>query len=152
MQRRDFLFGTAGFVVGTVFVFGTAATMYQARKARRAAAASAGPRRVQGGMDDWVLTDADRSEIAARNAMSESQSLELLDNIDIPGAGDMRSERVANVDECIASCEGDDSCNAFTFARMSHPNAGKRHMCWIKSDRNPERLVSDVHYISGRRP
>ena len=150
MRLRDFLFGTIGFGVGSALYMGTAEHFLQARRSRMTVFPT---RRVEGGgMDDWVLTNADRSEIAARNAMSESQSLELLDNIDIPGAGDMRSERVANVDECIASCEGDDSCNAFTFARMSHPNAGKRHMCWIKSDRNPERLVSDVHYISGRRP
>ena len=143
----DFPVGTVSFCIGGALTAATGLGYYYLQQERQAV-----PSQVrESGGEEWVLTEADYQEMAVRNALPKSQTLELLDNVDIPGAGDLRAEKVSGISECVASCEADEDCNAFTFARMSHPLKDKRHMCWIKSERNPERLVSDFYYISGRK-
>ncbi len=149
MNRRDVLFGALGFAVGGALAAGTGlGYMFY----RRATLAKAKGRRtvVSDSLDDWVLTDADRTALA--HSADQAGPLMMLNNVDLPGAGDIRSAQVTDVAECAALCEADANCNAFTFARPSHPKVEKRNKCWIKSDQTPPKKVVDIHYISGLRP
>lgn len=150
MSRRDLLVGALGFGVGGVLATATGLGYYFHRRAARSNAQRPTVP-VSTGIDDWVLTEADRREAANRDDMPDNAVLDLLDNVDISGGGDIRDLRVNEVGECISACENDKQCNAFTFARLSHPITEKRHMCWIKSDRDPPTRILDVHYISGLR-
>jgi len=158
LKRRGFLFGSIGFVAGGALATATGLGAYYYRRRQRRLNAGAAPAinwnngSAGLGLDDWVLTEEDLDMLAELEAVPTSEKLELLDDVDIPGAGDYRSERVSGIDQCVSMCENDGECNAFTFARLSHPLEDKRHMCWLKRDRNPETLVSDIFYISGRRP
>lgn len=155
LERRELLIAGLGFGVGGALATTTGLGYYYVRRARRLA--NAPVRQVMRvpsdtSVENWVLTDDDRQVLEQSDGLPESQTLEILDNVDIPGSGDLRAEDVSSVSQCIAACEADDQCNAFTFARMSHPLAEKRHKCWLKSQKNPERRIIDVNYISGLKP
>jgi hypothetical protein len=151
LQRRSFLFGAVGFSVGAAWVM-AADDWTGALSVRQTGPAQPRPMGSMDGLQDWVLTDGDLSALAELDGLPRSEALRIMDNVDIPGAGDYRAESVSSVDACVAACEEDGFCNAFTFARMTHPSAEKRHMCWLKSEPNPERFIDDVHYVSGIRP
>ena len=150
INRRDFLFGTLGVALGGAVASTTGMGVYYWRRAREGYVAFESAR--VPGIEQWILNQADHDDLARRTAAPESQHIEILDDVDIPGAGDFRDLQVSGVDDCLTACANDDQCNAFTFARLSHPVDHKRHMCWLKSERNPERLVASPHYVSGRRP
>ena len=152
LQRRGFLLGSIGFVAGGSLATVTGLGAYYYRRRNAGARLAINRNDLAASLDDWILTEEDMEILADLEAIPTSETLEILDDVDIPGAGDYRSERVSGIDQCVSMCEDDDNCDAFTFARLSHPLENKRHMCWLKGDRNPETLLSDIFYISGRRP
>ena len=155
LRRRELLVAGVGFGVGGALATATGLGAYYVRRSRRLAKPSVRQVRRKpsdSALDNWVLTDADRQTLVESDGLPQSQTLEILDNVDIPGAGDLRAEDVSSVSQCVAACEADDQCNAFTFARLSHPIDNKRHKCWLKSEKNPQRRVTDINYISGLKP
>ena len=101
--------------------------------------------------EGWLLTQEDLDALAEADRVVESTKLDILDNTDIPGSGDYSSTRVRNLGECVAACEEDSNCKAFTYARSTHAQPAKRQMCWLKEDA-PERIVVESPtYVSGRR-
>ncbi|MEO0946080.1 MAG: PAN domain-containing protein [Pseudomonadota bacterium] len=150
MNRRELIIAALGLGIGGSLATGTGLGYYYYRRSQRQVNVRQVRRKASdSAVDNWLLTDADHAALAERNDLPSSDAIQILENVDIPGAGDLRSERVANVSECVAACEADDQCNAFTFARISHPETEKRHMCWIKGQENPERQLMNIHYISG---
>lgn len=148
--RRAFLFGFASFGVGAAAMMATDFALNASAKERTVTPPQ--PRYFDDtGVRDWVLTDGDFDVLATQDGLPRSSTLSLMDNADIPGGGDFREARMSNVTECVTACEEDEACNAFTYARLSHPRADKRNMCWLKSEGDAERAVDSIHYISGVR-
>jgi hypothetical protein len=147
-SRRNFLFGVVGFGLGGALATATGLGVYYYRRSRRQVPWIV---RDSASLEEWVLTESDFNALAELDGVPGSEALQIMDNVDIPASGDFRAERVSSARECVAACEADEQCNAFTFARLSHPQEHKRHMCWLKENGKPDRLVDDVHYISGLR-
>ena len=145
LSRRRFLAALGGFVAGGALPTSAGLGYYYGRRRRTRAVKVKLTRE-----DNWILTEADREAIAAGDKLVNSDMLEILDNIDIPGGGDYRSTRVSGLGDCVEACEADTQCKAFTFARSNHPLPRKRQMCWLKAE-TPNRTVSSISYVSGRR-
>ena len=105
--------------------------------------------RVQSSFDDgWLLTEEDRAEYAAGDELVQSRVLDLRDGVDIPG-GDARAFRASGLQDCVDACASDSSCEAFTFAKSTHPSARKRRMCWIKNGDTKTPVTGVDIYVSG---
>ena len=143
-NRRQFLFGSAGFIVGSSL------TAYLLRKRRR----KSRPVKPQlaTNVDDWVLTPEDLNALGYDSGVPRDTSMKILDGTDFMGGGDFEAKRVQNAAECAAACEATDQCNAFTYAKVNHPLSEKKQMCWLKSEESPENVVRDAFYISGLKP
>lgn len=151
LSRRSILAGLGGFMVGGALATATGLGLYRYRQQNRARNTQRRIRSVR--QDNWILTEADRAGIAEGDKLVSSDQLEILDNIDIPGSGDYSATRVTGLGDCVAACEADTDCEAFTFARSNHALPRKRQMCWLKGDApDAEIFVSDKTYVSGRRP
>lgn len=152
LSRRGLLAGLGGFMVGGAVATATGLGLYRYRQRNRPKKR----KRLQvktARSDSWILTEADREAITAGDQLVSSDQLEILDNIDIPGSGDYSAMRVSGLGDCVAACEADTECEAFTFARSTHPRGRKRQMCWLKGDApDAEIFVSDSAYVSGLRP
>src|SRR4051794_11978113 len=67
------------------------------------------------------------SIIITSTAMSQGQrNFEIVENADYYGF-DLRSERDISLEQCQATCAGDDQCRAFTYNK-------KAQWCFLKSD------------------
>lgn len=145
-NRRDFILGAVGVCVGGAVATATGLGYYYVSKGDRKKIVMP---IIEDDLRSWVLTDDDFKVLEKFDTMPKASGIELLDNTDILGARDFEERRVASIQECLTACEKTIECNAFTYARLSHPIKDKRHMCWLKGDGNPERIIDDVHYISG---
>ncbi|MEM9248491.1 MAG: PAN domain-containing protein [Pseudomonadota bacterium] len=151
LSRRDALFALGGFAAGGALILGGTRSL---RLARERAFAEEQARRavrvVRLADDGWLLSDEERAALAERDALRDSDVLEIRDAVDLPG-GDFAEERVTSLDACITSCEEDARCMAFTYARTSHPLPEKRQMCWLKSAETAPAVTDTPVYVSGRR-
>ncbi len=99
--------------------------------------------------DGWLLTAEERAALERADASAASEVLELRDGVEL------RSEpydarRVADLQACVAACEEDARCAAFTYARASHPSAGERRRCRLTAEPG-EPVSRRPHHVSGRR-
>lgn len=107
--------------------------------------------RVQSAFDDgWLLTEEDRAAYAAADTLVESETFDLRDGADLPG-GDIGAFRSSGLGDCLAACEADSDCRAFTFARSSHPAVSDRRMCWIKGAGTGSPVTGLDMFVSGIR-
>ncbi|MGC3940454.1 PAN domain-containing protein [Roseobacter sp. EG26] len=148
LARRDFLALGIGGTVGGALATATGLHHYYTRiKPYHQQSAPPQPPAPEG----WLLTNEDLDAFAQADQVVESDQLEILDNTDIPGSNDFQMMRVRNLGECVAACEDNSKCQAFTYARSTHTLEAKRQVCWLKAD-TPEKIVSDLmSYVSGRR-
>lgn len=99
--------------------------------------------------DGWLLTTEERAALERADAAAASEVLALRDGVELEGdAYDER--RVADLQACVAACEADARCAAFTYARASHPRAGERRRCRLTSEVG-EPVSGRPHHVSGRR-
>ncbi|MDJ1008166.1 MAG: PAN domain-containing protein [Paracoccaceae bacterium] len=143
ITRRHLLFGLAGIGIGGA-AFGLLG------RATRAPAPAPWVPRGLAEDDGWLLPPEERAAFEAADALVESDVFALRDAVDLPG-GDLEALRVRSLSECVAACEADGRCEAFTYARASHPQPEKRRICWLKSEAAEREIAGAPDYVSGRR-
>ena len=156
MSRREFFFGVAGGVAGGAVATATGLGAYYWRKRsfRRYEATKTGLTDSVVRDDGWMITEEDRTAIAAARAegdtLVETDTFELLEGVDYYG-GDVGEFRASSLGECVEACEADASCKKFTYATSTHDVQDKRQMCWMKGRRVGRTNRGVENYISGKR-
>ncbi|MEO1680902.1 MAG: PAN domain-containing protein [Pseudomonadota bacterium] len=101
-----------------------------------------------GADDGWLLTEEDRAELARRDSDAQSDVMEVRAHVELHG-GDYSSRRMRSLQECVSTCEAEARCQTFTFSQSTHPDEGKRQMCWLKEETGLPAVTDAAHYVSG---
>jgi hypothetical protein len=98
----------------------------------------------------WVMSPQDWRAMAKAERIPAGDAFEIHDGATYAG-GEYGGERVSSVRECVQLCEADENCDAFSYARASHPNQSERMQCVLKHGDALTLNESAPNYISGRR-
>ncbi|MCK7615564.1 PAN domain-containing protein [Roseibium sediminicola] len=150
LSRRDLLLGFTGIAVGGAVATAVGLTFRSQIKKLVGLPGTPQDRTLPTYDDGWLLTEQEWAAFQDADTAVTSDILEVRDNVDIPG-GDYDELKVSSVQECVTACEQDSSCKAFTYARASHSDSGKRRACWLKSGSTGTPVTGDSRYVSGRR-
>jgi hypothetical protein len=88
-----------------------------------------------------------KSELLKSTRATTEDIVELA-GVDFMG-GDLKNFKtnVGGVDQCEEACEAELNCNAYTYAKTSHPIPSKQGHCWLKQESFIYK--KDGNYISG---
>lgn len=94
----------------------------------------------------WIVTpDEKKSLVKAGN--NQKARVEYLEGTDLPG-DDLLQTTAANAEECGEICSEQEVCEAFTYAKPSHPNPAKKNKCFLKK-KQVQNVTKDDNYTSG---
>ncbi len=154
LSRRDMIFGGSAFAVGGALASVTGLSAYYIRRQLRGPYEGHPSNQVRAlvSSDGWVLSDADRTELAS----SPDYSVDAIDvtkfdvqrDVDFVG-GDVGAFRAAGPADCAKACEATEDCAQFTYARPDHEITTKRQMCWLKTAEVDETRTGERGYWSG---
>jgi hypothetical protein len=97
----------------------------------------------------WVMSPQDWRAMTKGERMRAGDVFEMHEGARYSG-GDYGGGRVSSVRECAELCEADENCDAFSYARATHPIQSERMQCVLKQG-ELTLTESAGNYISGRR-